>query len=219
MTYPGAPGGYPGPGQPQPQPPQGFGPPPGPVGSKFTLAQTLHLVVIGLGALNLFLGFAPISAGYSFYESGFGWVTALLFAGGLLALPAVLAGDKKVGLPSVAVVLSATLAFLFTVFTFPGDLKAGGIMVLIFGLLQAIAAVVAYLFEAGVLKPPAPQQHHGHFGQPGGYNPPSGQFQQPGYGQPQPPVQPGSQTTFAPQQGQFGQPQQNPGTPPGGYPQ
>ncbi|GAA3018271.1 DUF5336 domain-containing protein [Actinokineospora globicatena] len=221
MTYPGAPGGYPGPGQPQ-QPPQqpqpGFGPPP--VGSRFTLAQTLHLVVIGLGALNLFLGFAPVVTSTSFYEGLAGWVPGLLFAGGLLALPAVLPGDKKVGPGSVAVVLSTTLAFLFTVFTIPAELKAGGIMVLIFALLQAIGAIAAFLFEAGVLKPPAPRQHHGHFGQPGGYNPnpASGQFQQP-YGQPPVQQQPGAQTTFAPQQGQFGQPPHAPGTPPGGYPQ
>ncbi|MBM7770202.1 hypothetical protein JOD54_000406 [Actinokineospora baliensis] len=221
MTYPGAPGGYPGPGQPQqpPQPQPGFGPPPVASGSRFTLAQTLHLVVLGLGALNLFLGFAPLAASISFYEGGFGWVPGLLFAGGLLALPAVLAGDKKVGVHSVALVLGATLAFLFSVFASDGELKAGGIMVLIFGLLQSGGAIAAFLFEAGILKPPAPAQHHGHFGQPGGYNPPSGQFQQP-YGQP--PVQqpqPGAQTTFAPQQGQFGQPPHAPGTPPGGYPQ
>ncbi|SER80261.1 DUF5336 domain-containing protein [Actinokineospora terrae] len=224
MTYPGAPGGYPGPGQPQPQPQPGFGPPP--VGSRFTLAQTLNLVVIGLGALNLFLGFAPVAASISFYEGGLGWVPGLLFVGALLALPAVLPGDKKVGVQSVAVVLGAALAYLFTVFASSGELKAGGIMVLIFGLVQALLSVGAFLYEAELLKPPAPRQHHGHFGQPGGYNPnpPSGQFQQP-YGQPpvqqQPPQQqqPGGQTTFAPQQGQFGQPPHAPGTPPGGYPQ
>ncbi|PPK69648.1 DUF5336 domain-containing protein [Actinokineospora auranticolor] len=218
MTYPGgAPGGYPGPG-PQ-QPPQGFGPPP--AASKFSLAQILHLAVAGIGTLNLFLGFAPLSGSYSFYEGGGGWVPALFFVGGLLALPAVLPGERKVGIHSVAVVLGIALAFLFTVFASGGEMKAGGIMILIFGLLQAIAAVAAFLFDAGFVKPPQPQQHHGHFGQPGGYNPPSGQFQQP-YGQPQPPQQ-GQQTTYAPQQGQFGQPQQPPpgapGTPPGGYPQ
>ncbi|RLK60912.1 DUF5336 domain-containing protein [Actinokineospora cianjurensis] len=222
MTYPGAPGGYPGPGQPQPQPQPGFGPPP--VGSRFTLAQTLNLLVIGLGALNLFLGFAPAFNAVSFYESvGGGWIPGLLFAGGLLALPAVLPGDKKVGVASMAVVLGTTLAFLFSVFAISAEIKAGGILVLVFGLLQSGLAVAAFLFEAGLLKPPAPRQHHGHFGQPGGYNPPSGQFQQP-YGQPpvqqQPPQQqPGGQTTFAPQQGQFGQPPHAPGTPPGGYPQ
>ncbi|GLZ43261.1 DUF5336 domain-containing protein [Actinokineospora sp. NBRC 105648] len=219
MTYPGgAPGGYPGPG-PQ-QPPQGFGPPP-PVAPRFTLAQTLHLVVAVLGTLNLFLGFAPLSGTSSFYEGFVGWIPGLLFVGGLLALQAVLPGDKKAGILSVAVTLGVTLSFLFSVFAADGETKAGGIMVLIFGLLQSIGAVVAFLYESGVLKPPQPRvhQHPGHFGQPGGYNPPSGQFQQPGYGQP--PVPPtGQQTTYAPQPGQFGQPPlPPPGTPPGGYPQ
>ncbi|WP_026316268.1 DUF5336 domain-containing protein [Actinokineospora enzanensis] len=234
MTYPGgAPGGYPGPGPQQPPQPQpGFGPPPAPAGSRFTLVQTIQLVVAGLGVLNLFLGFAPLqsggvgsySASINFYD-GPGWIPGLLFVGGLLALPAILPGeDRKVGLTSPALTLGVTLAFLFTVFN-TSSLGAGGIMVLIFALVQTAAAVTGYLFEAGILKPPAPTPHHGHFGQPGGYNPPSGQFQQP-YGQPPvPPQQPGGQqTTYAPQQGQFGQPPQPPppgapGTPPGGYPQ
>ncbi|SDD16686.1 DUF5336 domain-containing protein [Actinokineospora iranica] len=218
MTYPGgAPGGYPGPG-PQ-QPPQGFGPPPtAGGGGKLGLAQILHLAVAGLGTLNLFLGFAPLAIERSFYESFTGWVPGLLFVGGLFALPAILPGEKKVGIASAAVTLGVTLAFLFTVFAADGELKAGGIMVLIFGILQAVAAVAAFLFEAGIVKPPQPgAQQHGHFGQPGGYNPQSSQFPQPQYGQPQPPPQSGQQTTFAPQQGQFGQ--QPPGTPPGGYPQ
>lgn len=223
MTYPGgAPGGYPGQG-PQ-QPPQGYGPPPpaGGGGPKLALAQILHLVVAGLGLLNLFLGFAPLARETGFYGAAFGWVPALLFVGGLLALPAILPGaEKKAGIASVAVVLGAALGFLFTVFAGDFEIEAGGIMMLIFGLIQAAIAVAAYLFEVGVIKPPQPQQH-GHFGQPGGYNPPSGQFQQQNpYGQPMqqpgPPPGAGQQTTFAPQQGQFGQ--QPPGTPPGGYPQ
>lgn len=225
MTYPGgAPGGYPGPG-PQQQPPlQNYGGPPPSPGIKLSLAQILSLVGAGLGLLNLFLGFAPVSeSSISFFEGGLGWLPALLLTGGLLGLAAILPGEKKVGLLPSAVVVPVVLSFLFSVFS-GGDLGAGGILILIFGLLEMIVVVVAYLFELGILKPPQPQvaayPQPGQFPpqqQPGGFNPPSGQFQSP-YGQPAT----GQQTTFAPQQGQFGQQQppqqQAPGTPPGGYP-
>jgi hypothetical protein len=213
MTYPGgAPGGYPGQGPQQPT----MGYTPTPAGPKLELAQILHMAVAGLGVLNLFLGFAPIAAGTGFYESPFGWIPAMLFLGGLLAVPAILPGDKKVGLASPATTLAVALAFLFTVFAIDSDLKAGGVMVLIFGLLQAGAAVTAYLFDNGVIKPPQPAPAN-PYGQPGGYNPPSAPFQQQQqqpFGQPQQPPQ--QQQTFAPPPGQFGQ---APGTPPGGYPQ
>ncbi|MCE7005971.1 DUF5336 domain-containing protein [Kibdelosporangium philippinense] len=201
---------------------------------KLSLPQMLALGAGGLGVLNLFLGFAPISSGASFYEGGLAWVPALLAAGGLAALPVILPGDKdkKAGVLPMALTVGAMLAFLFVVFSFGGSLAAGGIMVLIFSILQAGAAVAAFLFEEGIIKPPAPnpygapntggypqQQQQPH----GGY-PPSGQFQAvpppgaaPTVQHPQPGQfgGPGQQTQFAPQQGQFGAP----GTPPGGYPQ
>ncbi len=233
MTFPsGAPGGYPGQGPHQPPPgPPGYGPPPGQgAGMKLSLPQMLALGAGGLGVLNLFLGFAPIITGSAFYESPFGWLPALFAAGGFATLPVILPGDKdkKAGVLPAALSLGAMLAFLFTVFSISGSLAAGGVMVLIFGILQAGAAVAAFLFEEGVIKPPAPNP----YGAPGGGYPqqqqqqpypPSGAFPQPGAGptvqQPQPGQQPfggpGQQTQFAPQQGQFGAP----GTPPGGYPQ
>lgn len=227
MTFPGGqPGGYPGQGPQQPlQGPGGYGRPPG-SGTKLGLPQIAHLVAAGLGVLILFLSFASVVDGgdVSFYEGGVGWVPALMLAGGLLSAKVIFPGeDKKPGLIPPVLIVSTVLAYLFTVFTSSGDLGAGGIMVMIFGLLQAAAAVVGLLFDLGVIKPPAPNPY-GHQ-QPGGMYPPSGAFgqqqqppAQPGYGQP--PAQPGQQTTFAPQQGQFGQQQQPPpGTPPGGYPQ
>jgi hypothetical protein len=239
MTYPsGAPGGYPGQGpHQQPQPgPAGYGPPQGHGGPglKLSLPQILALVAGGLGVLNLFLGFAPLVTGSSFYESGVGaWIPAVLVIGGLLHLPAILPGDEKPGIAPAAVTTGGALAFLFMVFAFDASLAAGGVMVLIFAILQMGAAVAAYLFDVGILKPPAPNPYGaapgGHGYQPG--FPPSGAFpaQQPGQPQGQPTQQhpqpgqfgtppggPGQQTQFAPQQGQFGAP---PGTPPGGYPQ
>jgi hypothetical protein len=224
MTFPsGAPGGYPGQGPQQPQPGQGYGPPQG-GGMKLSLPQILALVAAGLGLLNLFLGFAPVSTGTSFYEGGLGWIPAVLVIGGLLELPAILPGDDKPGIAPAVVSLGGALAFLFMVFSYSGSLAAGGVMVLIFAILQAGAAVVAYLFDVGILKPPASNpygnqggypQHPGGFPQTGGF-PAQGQ-QQTTVQQPGPYGAPGQQTQFAPQQGQFGQ--QAPGTPPGGYPQ
>jgi hypothetical protein len=225
MTFPGGQpgGGYPGQGPQQPpQGPGGYGPPPG-SGLKLGLPEVAHLVVAGLGVLILFLSFASIGDGIdaSLYEAQLGWVPALLLAGGLLSAKVILPGeDKKPGLIPVALVFAGVWAYLFTVFTADGDLGAGGIMVMIFGILQMLAAIAALLFDLGVIKPPAPNP----YGQPGGMYPPSGAFpqqqppQQPQFGQPQAPP-PGQQTTFAPQQGQFGQQPGQPGTPPGGYPQ
>ncbi|MEV4317495.1 DUF5336 domain-containing protein [Actinocrispum sp. NPDC049592] len=224
MTFPsGAPGGYPGQGPQQSPPGPGYGPPPG-AGLKLSLTQILALVAGGLGVLILFLGFAPVSgSGSGFYASFDAWVPAGLFIGGLLQAPAILPGDKekqKTGIAPAAVTLGITLGFLFQVFS-GASLGAGGVMVLIFSIIQSGAAVTAYLFETGLVKPPAPNPYgHGH----GGYPPPPPS--QPGFPQTggfpaqqqtvqQPGFSPGQQTTFAPQQGQFGQP----GTPPGGYPQ
>lgn len=225
MTFPGGqPGGYPGQGPQQPlQGPGGYGRPPG-SGLKLGLPQIAHLVVAGLGVLILFLSFASFvdGADVSLYEAGYGWIPAMLLAGGLLSAKVILPGeDKKPGLAPPALIFAGVWAYLFTVFTSDRDLGAGGIMVMIFGIIQMLAAVAALLFDLGVIKPPAPNPY-GHQQQPGGMYPPSGGFQQqppqqPQYGQQPPP--PGQQTTFAPQQGQFGQQQPPPGTPPGGYPQ
>ncbi len=222
MTYPGgAPGGYPGPGQ---QPPQAYGPPPT-TGPKFTVAQMLHLGVAGLGVLNFFLGFAD-AAGANYFDIA-SLLPGVFLIAGLLSLAVILPGeDKKPGLIVPAFAVTGALTVMFGLFGGVVD-DTGAVLLLIFGLLQAAAAVTAFLFDAGIAKPPAPAQQV-PYGQPGGYNPPSGQFgQQPHPGQaPQQPGQPGQygqqpppsgqQTTFAPQQGQFGQ---APGTPPGGYPQ
>jgi hypothetical protein len=226
MTFPGgAPGGYPGQG-PQQQPPfPGYGPPPGGGGGmKLSLPTILHLVVAGLGLIAFFMGFADVTdSGDGFFANGL-VVPALFLLGGLFSLPAILPGeDKKAGVAPAAFALSAWLTVLFFTFSTSADVGTGTILLMIFGFLQAAAAVAAYLFDAGILKVPAPNPY-GHQPPHGGQFPPSGQFPAPPPQQ-APPGQfgapPGQQTTFAPQQGQFGQPQQpgQPGTPPGGYPQ
>ncbi|HEY0454180.1 DUF5336 domain-containing protein [Actinophytocola sp.] len=190
---------------------------------KLSLAQILLLVGAGLGLVNLFMGLAPAASGggisQSLYEVGVGWLPVLFFIGGLLAITGLLPKGTSLGVVPAVVVLGAVLGHLFSFSAIPsgGSTGVGFIMILVFGIVELAALVVSYLFEVGILKPPAPNPY-GH--QPPGMYPPSGQFpaQQPGPFPPQGP--PGQQTTFAPQQGQFGQPQQPPpGTPPGGYPQ
>ncbi|MFC4853353.1 DUF5336 domain-containing protein [Actinophytocola glycyrrhizae] len=227
MTFPGgAPGGYPGQG-PQQHQPGPYGPPPG-GGTKLGLPTILHMVILGLGVINFFMGFADMFDGSGggliagFFSIG-STIPALFLLGGLFSLPAILPGDdKKPGIAPAAFSIAGMLSILFLTFSSEGDVGTGTILIMIFGILQGLGAVAAYLFDIGVLKTPAPNP----YGQPGGGFPPSGQFPAPPPQQPGQPGQfgapPGQQTTFAPQQGQFGQPGQQPGqpgTPPGGYPQ
>jgi hypothetical protein len=183
-------------------------------------------VVAGLGLVNFFMGFARIwdsdlaGVGGGYFAFGASTLPALFLTAGLLSLPAILPGDnKKPGIAPAAIAVPAMLTVMFFTFSTDPDVGTGTILLMIFGLLQGIAAVVALLFDLDILKMPAPNPY-GH-GAPGQF-PPSGQFPAPPPQQPQQPGQfgapPGQQTTFAPQQGQFGQPPQ-PGTPPGGYPQ
>jgi hypothetical protein len=231
MTFPGgAPGGYPGQG-PQQQPPfPGYGPPPaGGGGMKLSLPTILHLVVAGLGLVSFFMGFADVwdndvtGFGGGYFSFGAAVLPGIFLLGGLFSLPAILPGEnKKPGIAPAAFALTGWLSVLFFVFSTEPDVGTGTILMMIFGFLQTAGAVAAYLFDEGILKVPAPNPY-GHQ-QPGGQYPPSGQFPAPPPQQ-APPGQfgapPGQQTTFAPQQGQFGQPPQpgQPGTPPGGYPQ
>jgi hypothetical protein len=192
---------------------------------KLGLPTILHLVILGLGVINFFMGFADVFDGSDGYFANGSAVPALFLLGGLFSLPAILPGDnKKPGFPPAAFSVAAMLTVLFLVFSADPDMGTGTILLMVFGILQGLGSVGAYLLDQGIVKMPQPNPYGQ---QPGGMYPPSGQFpaqppQQPGQfgqqpGQPGPP--PGQQTTFAPQQGQFGTPQQHPGTPPGGYPQ
>jgi len=223
MTYPGgAPGGYPGQGPQQPQQGPAYGRPPG-GGPKLGPTQIATLAAAGLGVVNFFVGFASATgsvegfSGGSFFDGG-SVLPGLFLLSALFLVPSILPGDTKAGIAPAAFSVTGLLTVLFLMFS--GADGVGTILMLIFGLLQTAATAFVYLTDAGILKmtPKGPGQY-GHQ-QPGMY-PPSGQFggQQPPPGQYPPPGAPGQATTFAPQQGQFGQPGQPPGTPPGGYPQ
>jgi Family of unknown function (DUF5336) len=206
MTYPsGGPGGFPGQGPQQPQP--GYGPPQPQANplAGVNLPVLLSLGMTLLGLIAYFLGFSDEA-------SQAGQEILLFLVAGLLAAFRALPNGPKF-LPVAAVLsVAGALSMLDTVIGIPEGAKTPGIIVvlLIMGILQMAVAVVAVLFDFGILKIPAPQPQYG---------PPSGQFpQQP----PPPPGQygsPGAQTQYQPQPGQFPPPGQQPGTPPGGYPQ
>ena len=215
MTFPsGTPGGFPSQGpqqshQPYPGMPSAGRP-------SLPLPKILQLATGGLGVLNLFLGFANVVEGASFFETPFGWVPALLFIGGAAALAGLLPGESKPGTWPAVLSAGAVLAFLFTVFQV-SNLGVGGILVLIFGLAQLGVAVTAYLLESGAIKKPQSQP----FGQ--GFAPQTGGFSQPHQaqspfgaapqGQPGQPGQQGSASDSSSQPTKFAQPvQQQPTT-------
>ena len=215
MTYPsgGGPGQFPGQGPQQPQQPPGYGVPPHQANplAGVSLSVLLALGVTLLGLVAYFCGFSDEAGGAS------DQILIMLIAGLLAASRALPDGPKF--LP-VATVLSVAGALweLDAMIGIPDGAKTPGILVvvLIMGLLQALVAVAALLFDFGILKLPAPtpQVPMGQYGPPSGQFPQQQQPQQPGqYGSP------GAQTQYQPQPGQFPPPGQHPGTPPGGYPQ
>jgi hypothetical protein len=240
MTFPSGGPGYPqqgGGAQPNPQAPGPGGFPQqhqqgGPNLSSINLPMVLTLVVAVLGIVNYFIGFSEEASGSD---------QALLFllVGGLLAgLSLLPRGPKALPFAVLFSVLGGLYAIL-SVVRLPTGADTPGIMtvVLILGILQLLVAVAALLFEYDIIKLPATGQRpaYGHpYGQPSPYGQPQqGPEKQSGPQGTQfaPPVAPQS-TVYAPQQGQFYQPQQPesgpqqqqqqqqqqpPGTPPGGF--
>ncbi|WP_052345171.1 DUF5336 domain-containing protein [Thermocrispum municipale] len=215
MNYPS--GGFPaqGPQQPQQQGGQYYPQQQQRAGMKMDIGTILHLVIAFFGLLILFFGFIDFGSAFggavSAYEMFYGWIPALYLTAGLLALLGVLPGDAKPGALPAIVSLATTFALLFTTFEGP-SLEAGGILILIVGILQTLGAVAAYLISEKVIKIPAggqPQQ----FGQPGygqaqGFGGPQPQQQQ--YGQQGGQQQAQQPTTYTGHQGQFSQqPPQN----------
>ncbi|MFF2555684.1 DUF5336 domain-containing protein [Nocardia sp. NPDC058058] len=228
MSYPTGGSGYNGPA-PTPSNAPGYGSQPagGPAAGSSTtgvagkgLPFLLTVGVAALGVINFLLGFAPykgakeLSLTYNLFESNPLLVGILLFSG-LLAGLSLLPKQDWLGVAAAAA-LTGFLSILFNSFT--GDLstKWGGWVLVFLSLVQAAAAVLAVLFEVGIVKPPAPKPAAPQgFGQQQPFGQSSGGYQQPGFGQQggfgqQPPSY-----GQAPQQGQ-----QQPGYGTGGqYPQ
>lgn len=243
MSYPQGPPGNPGysPAQ-QPTtqfaaPTQQFGKAPdaGPAAPEgpSKLPEYLTAGVAGLGLLLYLLSFGPL-----FTAGGDYFVPTLLNLGVVAAvLAALIAGvgllPKQKALPALVAVLSVLgfLLVILVVLTVPDGVAIdwGLYSVIALSVLQAIVAVAALLFDAGILTPPAPkpryEQQYGQYGAPGQYY---GQPQQHGPPQQQAPQQqrPGYPTQYGayqggggPSTGGFsGAPQSGPPTPPTGFP-
>jgi hypothetical protein len=203
MSYPsGPPGGYP--GQPPQQGTPVFGQPPArpnPLG---------RLGIPGLLVLGTFV--LALVAYFCSYGGGYGIEVIILLGGGLLAGLSLLPNAPAL-LPYAAVLsVIGGLSELDAVINVSGGrIPTAVILILVFGLLQAVAAVTAVLLSYGLIKlaPKAAVPHAAV-----GY-PPSGGFlgqqqhQQPQQQQPQ--QQPQQQQRAPHQQQQPGQPQ--PGQP------
>ncbi|MFD6161689.1 DUF5336 domain-containing protein [Nocardia sp. NPDC060256] len=169
--------------------------------------------VAALGVINFLLGFLPYvgtkavdfggarvasSETASLFEAGGSALVGILLLGGLLAGLSVLPKQAWTGAAAAASV-AGFLALAVHSFTLSDgiELKFGAYVVLVLAFVQAAVAVGAVLFEAGIVKAPAPRPASAPaFAQPGygqqqpsafGQSQPSyGQNQQPGYGQGQP---------------------------------
>lgn len=245
MTYsPGSPGSS---GYPSAQPPGSYGAPaaytPAAESGPSKLPLYLSVAVAVLGLIAYLLTFGPM---FTLSAEVGPFVSEVTAGGSGLPILAALAAALLAGvslLPKAhnfhaVVAVLATLGALLALSDLLG--KPDGFSVgwafwvfLAATVLQAVAAVVALLFDSGVITPPAPrprydQNQYGQYGPPGGYygqpsQPvPGGPGQRPGYpsqygGYPQQPQsggygaqQPGAQQSAGAQQGSP--------TPPTGYP-
>jgi hypothetical protein len=243
MSYPqGQPGspGYPPAQQPTTQfaaPTQQFGkvPDAGPATAEgpSKLPEYLTAAVAALGLALYLSSFGPL------FTAGGDYFTPTLLDLGVVAAvtAALIAGvgllPKQKAVPALVAVLSVLgfLLVILIVLTVPDGvaLDWGLYLIIAFSVLQAIVAVAALLFDAGVLNAPAQkpryEQQYGQYGAPGQYY---GQPQQHGPPQQQGPQQqrPGYPTQYGayqggggPSTGGFsGAPQSGPPTPPTGFP-
>jgi Family of unknown function (DUF5336) len=242
MSYPpGPPGnpGYPPAQQPTNQfaaPTQQFGKLPEPASSgpdgTSQLPVYLAAAVAVLGLAAYLSSFGPLfTATADFFTPtllDLGVVAALL--GALLAGVALLPKQKPRVAPVAVLSVLAFLLVIAIVLTSPDGVTIdwGLYLIIAFTVLQAIVAVAALLFDAGVITPPAPrprydqQQQYGQYGAPyygqqlhhGGPHHPQGPQQRPGY-----PSQYGGYPGAGPSSGGYsGGPQSGPPTPPTGFP-
>ncbi len=242
MTYPPGGPGYPPAQQPTTQfaaPTQQFGklPDAAPAAEGPSKLPMYLTAAVGLLGLAVYLSsYGPL------FAAGADFLTPTLLDLGVVAslLGALIAGvgllPKQKTAPALVAVLSV-LAFLLViaiVLTAPSgvDIKWGLYLIVAFSVVQAIAAVVVLLYDAGVLTPPVPRPRYeppqyGQYGTPGPYygqphqpgpphqQGPQLQQQRPGY-----PAAPyGGGYQGGPPAGGFSAgPQSGPPTPPSGFP-
>ncbi|WP_067698146.1 DUF5336 domain-containing protein [Nocardia jejuensis] len=226
MSYPTGGSGYNGPA-PTPSSGSGYGSQPsgGPAaGSSATAAGKglpffLTVGVAALGVLTFLLGFAPyvgiegIGSDHTsslFSGPGGGAVVSLLLFAGLLAGLSLLPKQDWLGVAAAAS-LSGFLGILFGSFALDDlySLKWGGWIILFFSFVQAVLAVLAVLFQSGIIKAPAPKPAAAQSGYGQQFGQSGSQFPQQGYSQPSQYGQPGQPPAF-------GQPSQQGGQQAGG---
>lgn len=176
------------------------------------LPRILTFVVLGLGIVNFLLGLLDLvtaevssaqelpssiqtSFSTTFFASGGSAVSvALLLAAGLIAGASLLQKDAKNQAVVAALAITGFLVLVFQSFSLPSaegnefasttsSLGIGAILVLVLGFVQAAAAVAALLFDAGIVKAPAPkpasfgsQNQQAGYGQQNPYNAPTTSF-------------------------------------------
>lgn len=124
------------------------------------LGKILPLVVGVLALLNFIWGFLPFYSGggasISIYGGGAGYLPLAFLIAGLLAIGPLLPKGQKA---SFAVAVISVVALLGALFALVMDGLGGGaskgigiILLLIFGIFQTAAAVLLWLFDAGVIK-------------------------------------------------------------------
>lgn len=192
MTYPPAHQGY--------SVPQGYGAPaapPQPAPGPSRLPAYLSGAVLGLGLLAYLASFGPqlsISTemgpfgGAQLTASGLSYWTIAALVAALLAGVSLLPRVPSYAPVVAALAVLGVLLVAAQIFNSPAQFSIGWGMWLGLTLtvLQAAAAVVALLFESGVLRAPAPRPRYEQYGQ---YGPPPGYFpgvqgapgQRPGY--------------------------------------
>ncbi len=158
----------------------------------------LTLAVVGLGLVVYLLNFAPTftigaelgaSAGGRAGDAGYA-VDVTVLASLLAAVTLVPKAKKNLGVIAVIAMLGALIVITEMVNT-PAGYAIGWALwpLLACSVLQAIAAVLALLLEAGVVTAPTPRPkydpyaqygHYGQYGQYGAQQPPGGYYGQPG---------------------------------------
>jgi hypothetical protein len=168
------------------------------------------------GMLTLAITIASLAAYFCSFGGSAGLEVWTLLAGGLLALLS-LAPKAPDTLPFAGVLsVVGGLAMLDSVIASSGYVSTSAILILVFGLLQAVIAVVAVLLHYGMVKlAPRPAVPH-NSGYPGGgyaQQPPSGSQQATTYMSPPPQQPPAPQSTqFLQHPGQLNHPANPPGS-------